>query len=94
MTGLWQSLGGKATPPGDLNCEQVLAQLYEYIDGELDENLIEEIRAHLKKCKCCYPRYDFEAAFLRFLGEHGKTEVPSELKRKVFAAILEEERSG
>jgi len=94
MTGLWQSLGGKKTPPDGLDCEQVLAQLYEYIDGELDEEVIEEIRGHLKKCKCCYPRYDFEAAFLRFLGEHGKTEVPSGLKRKVFSAILEEESTS
>lgn len=95
MTGLWQSLVSKLMPqPGGIDCSKVMAQLYEYIDGELDEETIERIREHLEKCKRCYPRYDFETAFLRFLREQGKTQAPPELQRKIFAAILEEEKRG
>lgn len=93
MTGLWQSLVGKLMPlPGGIDCKQVMERLYEYIDGELDEETIGRIREHLKKCKRCYPRYDFEAAFVRFLRERGRASAPPELQRKIFAAILEEER--
>lgn len=92
MTGLWESLKGKMMPPpGGIDCGGVMAQLYEYIDEELDEETVEKIRQHLAVCKRCYPRYDFEAAFLRFLGEQGRTPVPPELRSKIFATLLEEE---
>jgi mycothiol system anti-sigma-R factor len=92
MRRLWHSLLGKMMPPpGGIDCNGVLAQLYEYIDGELDGETTVKIRAHLEKCKRCYPHYDFEAAFLRFVGEHGKANAPLELRHKIFAAILEEE---
>jgi anti-sigma factor (TIGR02949 family) len=78
-------------PPGGIDCGGVMAQLYEYIDGELDEQTVERIRKHLAKCKRCYPRYDFEQAFLRFLEDQGHVEAPPELRRRVFASILEEE---
>ncbi|NIR46017.1 MAG: mycothiol system anti-sigma-R factor [Gemmatimonadetes bacterium] len=95
MTGLWQSLVGKMMPsPGGIDCAEVMAQLYEYIDGELDDEKIERIRGHLEKCQRCYPRYNFEAAFLRFLKQQGRTKAPPELQRKIFKAILEEESRG
>jgi mycothiol system anti-sigma-R factor len=87
-------MGKKSQPPGGIDCKGVLAKLYEYIDGELDEETIETVRAHLEKCKLCYPRYDFESAFVRFLGEHGKATVPDKLRHRVFEAILEEESSN
>jgi mycothiol system anti-sigma-R factor len=69
-----------------------MEQLYEYIDEELDdEGTVEKIREHLELCKRCYPRYDFEKAFLRFLAEQGQISAPPELRRKIFQEILEEE---
>ena len=92
MTAFWQSLMGKMMPqPGGIDCGGVLDQLYEYIDGELDDETIGKIQVHLNKCKRCYPRYNFEAAFVRFLGEHGKTSTPDELRHKIFESILKEE---
>ncbi|KPK81096.1 MAG: hypothetical protein AMS25_07740 [Gemmatimonas sp. SM23_52] len=95
MTAFWK-LGKRkceagAAPPGDIDCAGVVAQLYEYIDEELDEETVGKIRAHLELCKRCYPHYDFEKAFLRFLAEHGRVSTPPELRRRVFQRILEEE---
>jgi anti-sigma factor (TIGR02949 family) len=81
-------------PPGGIDCEGVMQQLYEYIDGELDEETVEKIRKHLKLCKECYPHYDFERAFLSFLSDHGRTGAPPELRRKIFASLLQEESEG
>jgi anti-sigma factor (TIGR02949 family) len=95
MTAFWQGLMRKVMPPpGGIDCEGVLAQLYEYIDGDLDEATVKKIRKHLEKCKCCYPRYDFEKAFLRFLQRQGHVSAPPELRRKIFASLLEEESGG
>jgi mycothiol system anti-sigma-R factor len=85
----------KAMPsPGGIDCQSVLAQLYEYIDGELDDETVKRIRKHLKICKKCYPRYNFERAFLHFLSNQRRMSAPPELRRKIFARLLEEEFEG
>jgi anti-sigma factor (TIGR02949 family) len=96
MMAFWKMLKWKGGGPqsGSIDCADVVAQLYEYIDEELDAETIEKIRQHLDLCQRCYPRYDFEKAFLRFISEHGRATAPPELKRKVFQAILEEESRG
>jgi anti-sigma factor (TIGR02949 family) len=91
MTAFWKKLRSQGSqPPEDVGCGGVMAQLFEYIDAELDEETVEKIRAHLEKCSRCYPRYNFEHAFLRFLGEHAHVEAPPELRKRVFASLLEE----
>lgn len=36
-----------------MNCQEVVRQLSEYLDGELDPELGEELRLHLVGCKDC-----------------------------------------
>jgi anti-sigma factor (TIGR02949 family) len=95
MTAFWKwgkRMGDGSPPPGGIDCGNVMDKLYEYLDQELDDEMIVKIREHLTVCKRCFPRYNFERAFLRFLAEQGRVKAPPELRRKVFAAILEEER--
>lgn len=97
MSGFWKLLrrgGDGASPPGGIDCASVVAQLFEYIDGELDADTVKQVREHLELCKRCYPRYDFERAFLRFLSEQGRVGAPPALRRKIFENILEEEGPG
>ncbi len=93
MTGFIRDIMEKMMPqPGGIDCGGVMAQLYEYLDGELDDPALQEkIRVHLEKCRRCYPRYNFEKAFLRFVSDQGHTSAPPELRRKIFQALLEEE---
>lgn len=88
--GKWLKMGGMS-PPGGIDCADVVAQLYEYIDEELDDEMVSRIREHLRLCKRCFPRYDFEKAFLRFLAEQGRLSAPAELRRRIFQDILEQE---
>ncbi len=97
MTAFWKrgkQAGDAPPPPGGIDCGNVMKQLYEYLDEDLDDAMVAKIRDHLAVCKRCYPRYNFEKAFLRFLSEQGRVKAPPGLRRKVFAAILEEEREG
>ncbi|MCL7971587.1 MAG: zf-HC2 domain-containing protein [marine benthic group bacterium] len=60
--------------PKELNCEESLARVYEYLDGELDVVDHDAVRRHLQKCRKCYPHFDFERLFLDYVHELGATE--------------------
>ena len=47
-----------------VDCEQVMRQLWDYLDWELTPDRMAAIRAHLELCKRCYPQYEFERSFL------------------------------
>ena len=53
-----------ATEMPMLDCEQVMRQLWDYLDGELAPASMGAIRAHVDLCKRCYPQYEFERSFL------------------------------
>lgn len=72
-------------------CERVLPRLWEYIDGELTPERREEIRAHLEVCSRCFPQYDFRRAFRTFLRRQATQPVPTNLRRRIFERLLEEE---
>jgi anti-sigma factor (TIGR02949 family) len=49
-------------------CRDVIEQLWDYLDGELPPERVEEFAAHLAECARCYPQYRFEFAFLEALA--------------------------
>ena len=58
----------------ELNCEESLARVYEYLDGELDPAEHDAVGRHLEKCRKCYPHFDFERLFLDYVHELGAGE--------------------
>ena len=58
----------------EITCEQALARVYEYLDGELDPAGHEAVRAHVETCRHCYPHFDFERMFLDYVYEVGGRE--------------------
>jgi len=71
-----------------LDCDAVMRQLWDYLDGELTPEREAAVRAHLAVCKRCYPQFDFERAFLEALGrsrrEHSR---PDDVKARVLASL-------
>lgn len=43
-----------------IDCEQALRQVYEYLDHELADHDHEAMQQHLKICKSCFSRVEFE----------------------------------
>lgn len=72
-------------------CDQVIARLWEYLDGELPDRQAAGIRAHLAMCARCFPQYDFDRAFLTLLERHRSVPVPGALRERVFQAVLEDQ---
>lgn len=65
---------GCGSGEGELSCEESLARVYEYLDGELDAGDSGSVRRHLEKCRRCYPYFDFERMFLDYVHEVGAGE--------------------
>ena len=50
-----------------LDCDAVMRQLWDYLDGELTPERAEAIRQHIAMCARCQPQTEFERAFLAAL---------------------------
>jgi anti-sigma factor (TIGR02949 family) len=71
-----------------MDCEQVVKQLWDYLDGELTDDKMSEVRAHLKACRGCFPHFDFEREFLEAIAKcKGEQAAPEELRRRVLAKL-------
>ena len=71
-----------------ISCEEALAVVHEYLDGELDASQHERVRAHFDVCARCYPGLQAEEAFRAVVrrAEEGCT-APPELRERVLAAL-------
>ena len=68
-------------------CEEALAELYTFLDGELTAEKREHIRVHLDDCNPCLERYDFEAELRVVISTKCKESVPQELKDRIAATL-------
>lgn len=74
-----------------LDCDAVMRQLWDYLDGELTPEREARMRAHLSICRRCHPQADFEESFLRALGAARRTHRrPDALKARVLGALRAE----
>lgn len=73
------------------DCEAALAELYEYLDGELTPELKVTITAHLDACVDCLQVYDFEAELRHVIAQRCRHDtVPESLRIRVAEAIAME----
>ncbi len=74
-------------------CDEACARLFEYLDGELEGVLEEEVRHHLEICQGCYPRVRFEKHFLEALRRsQDGGRVSDSLRERVLQSLAEDER--
>lgn len=66
-----------------IDCEEVVARLLEYLDGETDAITHARIERHLEDCRGCYSRAEFEKTLRRKLRALGKEPVPPGLNRRI-----------
>jgi len=79
-----------ASPGGTsaVDCLGAVSQLWDCLDGELTEERMRIVRAHLERCAGCYPHFDFERKFLDALAATRPDCVaPAELRAKVLDAL-------
>ncbi len=65
------------------NCEEALAELYTFLDGELTEVRRLAIRSHLDDCTPCFEAFDFEAELRLVISHRCRDEVPESLRNRI-----------
>jgi len=85
-------LSGCGESGGDaaVGCAEALDRLYEYLDGELSGDWNEKVRAHVERCKKCYPYFNFERVFLDHIRSLRLAPATTERLEKRIRAALEE----
>jgi len=69
------------------DCNDSLAQLYTFLDGELTDDKRVDIRKHLDDCSPCLERFDFQAELKVVIAKKCHEEVPQELRDRIAALI-------
>jgi anti-sigma factor (TIGR02949 family) len=74
-----------------MKCRECIEHLYEYLDRELTPAVETEIRAHLTHCPPCGHKFDFEAAFQKFVKAKTRAHgCPPELKQRILRELFDE----
>lgn len=69
------------------NCEEVLDELYEFLDGELTDAKRTTIRRHLDDCSPCLETIDFYAELRIVVSQRCRDQVPDHLRQRVLDAL-------
>ena len=74
--------------PHDVPCTEVLATVYSYLDGEMEDTDYQQIRVHLEECGPCLREYGLEELVKKLVHKCcGQETVPGELRAKVMMRI-------
>jgi anti-sigma factor (TIGR02949 family) len=73
----------------EITCEDVLAHLIEFLNGEVDAHKQAEIDHHLESCRGCYSRADFERVLKKRIKKAHNDVVPDSLKNRIDALLKE-----
>lgn len=74
------------------DCDDALANLYLYLDAELDDPSSERIRSHLEECRGCNGSFDFERRLKTVVRKRLNENVPESLVERV-REVIRAERS-
>lgn len=69
--------------PSQIECEEAIARLLEYLDGELDETARGQVERHLETCRGCFGRSEFERRLRNLVAETGSAPAPESLRRRI-----------
>jgi mycothiol system anti-sigma-R factor len=78
--------------PHDVDCVEVIRQVYLYLDEEIDDEHRVEVRQHLTECGPCLRQFDIEQEVKALVSRCCGGEVaPDSLKQKLRAKLAEVE---
>ncbi len=69
------------------NCEEVLDELYTFLDGELTDDKRATIGRHLDDCSPCLETVDFYAELRIVVSQRCRDQVPEALRQRVLDAL-------
>lgn len=80
--------GGDVSGAETISCQEALDRVYGYLDGELEPDWTEKVRAHVEHCRRCYPYFNFERIFLDHIRSRGlRPEKSERLERRILEIL-------
>lgn len=71
-----------------VDCDDVLKQVWLFLDGELGEAEFEEIRVHITECGECGSRFEFQRRFLTLIEQKCQEgPLPDTLRQRLFKLL-------
>jgi anti-sigma factor (TIGR02949 family) len=71
----------------EINCEEALQRLFEFIDRELAGEEHDALERHLRLCRSCFSRVEFERQLKDKLRALGTDETPDSARGRIRALI-------
>ena len=71
----------------DIGCEEALKRVLELIDGELADGEQHAVERHLRTCRSCFSRMEFERRLKDRLSALAADDVPQTLRGRIHALI-------
>ena len=76
-------------------CDDAIAQLQSFLDGELDAETVALVEAHLRECSPCLEAYDFEAELRKVIAARlREDDVPGDLRARITGVLERLEAEG
>jgi len=70
-----------------LNCQNVIHELSDFIDGDLDTGLQREIASHLQSCKDCRLAIDQTKKTIEIFCDSELVELPGDVRNRLHEAV-------
>ena len=70
-----------------MNCKGVIRELSNYIDGELDPVVLQEIERHLGHCEDCKMLVDQTRKTIEIFCGSKRVTLPSDVRSRIHAAL-------
>jgi mycothiol system anti-sigma-R factor len=71
----------------DLNCDEALTWLYDFLGEELDDARRAEVGGHLDACHQCLEAFEFEAELRRVIVTRSAQRCPDELRARIASQL-------
>jgi anti-sigma factor (TIGR02949 family) len=69
--------------PDNIGCEEALRRLAEFIDCELSDSEQDNVERHLRTCRSCYSRAEFESRLKQRLSALSGDDAPTKSRDRI-----------
>jgi anti-sigma factor (TIGR02949 family) len=73
----------------NIGCEEALKRLAEFIDCELSDSEQDTVERHLRTCRSCYSRMEFESRLKQRLSALSGDDAPTKSRDRIRKLIQE-----
>ena len=71
----------------EIDCSEVVRDLYFFLDGEITETMRQRIKIHLDDCSPCLEAFDFEAELRQMISLRCREEPPADFRARIVSVL-------